>query len=179
VDLDNDGDLDLVINNIDQDAFILRNDSPPGHWLTLQLEGDPKNPEGIGAKAIVYTRQTRQLLELYPVRGFESSVDPRLHFGFGATTPDSLTVIWPDDRRQTIRHPKTDTILRIQYNNASPVSPLPAPPAPPPRRQTPFHRRHPHPRPWLPSPRDLVLRLRISTLIAPAIFPGRPLHQRG
>ena len=122
VDLDNDGDLDLVTNNIDQDAFILRNDSPPGHWLTLQLEGDTKNTEAIGAKAIAYTRQTRQLLELYPVRGFESSVDPRLHFGFGTATPDSLTVIWPDARRQTILHPKTDTILTVQYTDALPTA---------------------------------------------------------
>ncbi|GGB20810.1 hypothetical protein GCM10011511_50710 [Puia dinghuensis] len=119
VDLDNDGDLDLVVNNIDQEAFVLRNDSPPAHWLTLMLHGDPQNPEAIGARATAYSSQGQQVLELYPVRGFESSVDPRLHFGFGAGIPDSLYIRWPDGSAQMIRHPKPDTLLTVVKPAAS------------------------------------------------------------
>jgi hypothetical protein len=133
VDLDNDGALDLVTNNIDQPAFILRNNSSPAHWLTLQLQGDSANPGAIGARAVAWSGATRQLLELYPVRGFESSVDPRLHFGFGDTTPDSVGITWPNGHTQHILKPQPDTILTIAYiphavPASSPAIPSPAAP---------------------------------------------------
>src|SRR5207237_9486357 len=100
VDLDNSGALDLVVNQLDAPAAIYRNrarELTGNHSLQVVLRGSGANTAGIGAKVIVAQGATRQLLEQMPTRGFQSSVDPRLHFGLGrATRIDSLLVIWPD-----------------------------------------------------------------------------------
>src|SRR4029079_11941659 len=95
VDLNNSGALDLVVNNVDAPASIYRNHARTAngaHYLTLVLRGDGKNSGGIGARVTIVHGGRRQMLEAMPTRGFESSVDPRLHFGLGASTRvDSLT----------------------------------------------------------------------------------------
>src|SRR6266705_365876 len=104
VDLDNDGALDLVVNNVNAPAAIYRNrarelDSASRHYLTVTLRGTGQNTGGIGAKVMIAAGGTHQLSEVMPTRGFESAVDPRLHFGLGsARVVDSLTVVWPDRR---------------------------------------------------------------------------------
>jgi len=119
-DLDNDGDLDLVVNNINGEAAVMRNDLTPGtHYLTLVLKGDTLNRDGIGATVYAYCRTYTQELEQYPVRGYLSSMDRRLHFGFGARPVDSLKIVWPDGRTQVIISPPLDTILLIDHTGAT------------------------------------------------------------
>ncbi len=102
-DLDNDGNLDLVVNNLNASASIYRNLGASGHHLRIVLRGSGANTAGIGAKVTVTTQGRTQLLEQSPTRGFQSSVDPVLHVGLGtSTTVDSLTVTWPDRRQQTL-----------------------------------------------------------------------------
>ena len=125
VDLDNDGDLDLVVNNINQEASVYINNSH-NHFLNFELRGDSLNREGIGAKILLWQKGLVQSVEQYPVRGYASSVDPRLHFGLGKSSrPDSVIVTWPNGKQQHLQHPAIDTTLLLSENEAS--SPLPAP----------------------------------------------------
>lgn len=98
-DLDNDGDLDLVTNNINQPAFIYRNntDSIAGeNYLKVNLQGDHQNSFGIGARLRIYHKGELQQIDQMPVRGYQSSVSPVLHFGLGENSSiDSLEILWP------------------------------------------------------------------------------------
>ncbi|HEV3411211.1 MAG TPA: VCBS repeat-containing protein [Puia sp.] len=120
-DLDNDGKLDIVTNNINGRAFILHNETGGGHYLTIRLDGDSMNREGIGAVVTAYHAGTRQVVEQYPVRGYLSTVDERLHFGFGGVVVDSLRIVWPGGRRQVLTHPPVDTMLTLRYRDAGPA----------------------------------------------------------
>lgn len=123
VDLNNSGALDLVVNNVNAPASIYRNRAREvngNHYLTIALRGQGMNTGGIGATVIVRHGATRQMLEEMPTRGFQSSVDPRLHFGLGASTRiDTLTVIWPDRRFQTLVDVAVDRILTLEQRNAA------------------------------------------------------------
>ena len=105
-DLDNDGDLDLVVNNINAKAEILENKREtkgPNHFLKILLEGKPGNLQGIGTTMTLRASGEHQFYQHYLSRGYESSVDPLIHFGLGATdSVDSLTVKWPDGKTQTL-----------------------------------------------------------------------------
>jgi hypothetical protein len=105
-DLNNSGALDLIVNNINAPAAIYRNrarEVSEHHYLTVVLRGAGANSAGIGAKVMIRHGDVRQLLEQMPTRGFQSSVDSRLHFGLGpAAAVDSLVVIWPDRRYQVL-----------------------------------------------------------------------------
>src|SRR3989449_2942035 len=124
VDLDNDGALDLVVNNLNAPATVYRNrardlDSANHHYPTVTLRGSGANTAGIGAKVIVVGPGGRQLVEVMPTRGFESSVDPRAHFGLGATPRvDSLIVIWPDRRYQTLTNVAADQFITVSQADA-------------------------------------------------------------
>src|SRR4029079_6313233 len=83
-DLDNDGDLDLVVNNINEPAFIFRNEISGTNYLNIQLKGSGKNTFGIGSKLYCYAKGTMQFLEQMPTRGYQSSVTNILHFGLGS-----------------------------------------------------------------------------------------------
>ena len=105
-DLDNDGDLDLVINNIDDFAQIYRNNSESlvsNNFIKVQLKGRNGNTYGIGSKVIVKTQMQSQYQELMPSRGYQSSMNPELLFGLGDhSMVDSLIVIWPDSSVQEL-----------------------------------------------------------------------------
>lgn len=125
-DLDNDGDLDLVTNNINGKASLLRNELRNGsastdstHYLTIQLKGDSLNTQGVGAKVIVHAAGNEQFFEQYPVRGYLSTVDQRVHIG-AKQQPDSITIIWPDNEKQVIIHPAMDTLFVADHKNALP-----------------------------------------------------------
>jgi hypothetical protein len=124
-DLDNDGALDLVVNNLNAPATIYRNrardlDSASHHFLTVALRGAGANTGGIGTKVMITTQGRPQVLEVMPTRGFESSVDPRLHFGVGAATRvDSLTVIWPNRRRQVLTNVRANQMITIAQSDAT------------------------------------------------------------
>ncbi len=122
-DLDNDGDMDLVINNTNDLASVFRNNSGHEmHFLKVNLKGNPGNPSGIGAKCFVYSAGKKQLVEQMPTRGFQSSVDPVLHFGLGASKRiDSLRVVWPDNKTQLVTTPAADTLLALRQSEAKEI----------------------------------------------------------
>ncbi|HEU4632082.1 MAG TPA: VCBS repeat-containing protein [Gemmatimonadaceae bacterium] len=122
VDLDNDGALDLVVNDVNAPAAVYRNrarELTGRHYLTVRLRGEGGNTAGIGAKLLVTASGRTQLLEQMPTRGFQSSVDPRLHVGLGgAARVDSLVVVWPDRRYQVLRGVVADTMIVLRQRAA-------------------------------------------------------------
>ncbi|MFN2397463.1 MAG: VCBS repeat-containing protein, partial [Gemmatimonadaceae bacterium] len=123
VDLNNSGALDLVVNKINAPAAIFRNRSREineHHFLKVVLVGSGGNTAGIGAKVMVKHQGTLQILEQMPTRGFQSSVDHRLHFGLGPSRQiDSLIVIWPDKRFQVLKNPAVDATITLSQDAAS------------------------------------------------------------
>lgn len=121
-DLDNDGDPDLIVNNINDNAFIYRNNAdkqPDTHFLSLVLKGKGLNTGGIGARVTVYCNGQIQVEEQFPTRGFLSSVSSVLHFGLGkAEKVDSLVVRWPDLSEQTIKEIPADRVFSLDIKNA-------------------------------------------------------------
>lgn len=119
-DLDNDGDLDLVVNNVDQKAFVYRNNTREnnlGNYLEIKLIGTKSNTESIGAKVSLFTGKEIQIREAFFVRGFQSSVAPRIHFGLGAYAKiDSVKVLWPDGKMQVIKDILPNQIVDIKKN---------------------------------------------------------------
>jgi hypothetical protein len=102
-DLDNDGDPDLVVNNMDAPPSVLRNESPEHRWIGLKLEGAGRNRGAIGAKVTVSSGTLRQVDEVRAGGSHNSSSDPRLLFGLGASSaPVTIEIRWPTGRKQTI-----------------------------------------------------------------------------
>ena len=122
VDLNNDGNLDLVVNNINQPAFIYQNQARQqngNHYLSINLKGADANTQGIGAKVIIYSNGKKQYLEQMPTRGFQSSVSPVLHFGLGKTQKvDSLRIIWQRGKTQLLKNIQADRELTLNEKDA-------------------------------------------------------------
>jgi hypothetical protein len=122
-DLDNDGDLDLVVNNLNQEAMVYKNHADTffkNHHLTLQLTGEGDNTFAIGAKATLYRKADVLTTQLIPTRGFQSSIDYKMVFGLGEDAEiDSLVVTWPNLRKTVILNPPIDTLLKISIQNTS------------------------------------------------------------
>ena len=134
-DLDDDGDLDLVINNVNQDAFIYRNNaekSSENHYLTIRLEGPSGNRFGIGTRVELTGADGSQFYqEMIPGRGYLSSVEPALFFGVGTLDQVDLLAIWPDGSRQTVVDVAVDQTLILKYEDARviPLEPEAVPPS--------------------------------------------------
>jgi enediyne biosynthesis protein E4 len=123
VDLDNDGALDLVINRLNAPAAVYRSRARDnGHaYLTVTLRGSGANTAGIGARVTAVHGASRQVLEQMPTRGFQSSVDQRLHFGLGsATRVDSLIVRWPEGRIQILTDVAVNRAITLVQDSATP-----------------------------------------------------------
>ena len=116
-DLDNDGDLDLVTNNVDQKATILENTASIGknHFIQLTLKGLGENTAALGAKVEVFAEGSYQLYEHYITRGYQSSVPPGVHVGLGEISKvDSLVVIWSGGRRSVYLNPEVDKKIILE-----------------------------------------------------------------
>jgi enediyne biosynthesis protein E4 len=119
-DLNNDGHLDLVTNNMNHEACIYKNASKGSHYISLKFVGTEDNHFGIGVKAYVFCGKQMQYEQLMLTRGFQSSVEPKLHFGLNDKQKvDSLLVVWPNQTYQVIRSIKDDKILVINQKNAN------------------------------------------------------------
>lgn len=122
-DLDNDGDLDVIVSNANAEAFVYKNQAREklqNHYLEVELKGNAPNTSGIGARVTVFSSGTMQVLEQMPSRGFQSSVDLKLHFGIGAAARvDSVIVRWPDQTAQRLPDVKADTTIVLSQKNAS------------------------------------------------------------
>lgn len=128
-DLDNDGDLDLVVNNLDQEAFVYENTTTNANFLKVKLKGPAQNAFGVGAKVTIYANGTRQYFENKLTRGYLSTCDPVVHFGLNNTARvDSIHVTWTDGRLNTL--PATDANQTITVDWSSSTSPKPAKAAP-------------------------------------------------
>lgn len=122
-DLDNDGDLDLVINNVNDVAHVYRNNSTNSS-LSVQLKGSDTNKLGIGARVVVNTGQLKQEKTLHLTRGYLSSVSTRMHFGLGeAKNVESVKVYWPDHKVSSIANPDLSEILVVSYADAKDPNP--------------------------------------------------------
>ena len=122
-DLDNDGDLDIVVNNINEPATIYKNQSlvtAQTNYLDIRLRGPRSNANGIGARVTIINANGLQRSELAGACGFESSALQGLHFGMGnLTVADTLTVEWPDGKMQQLSRVPTSQVLELQYANAT------------------------------------------------------------
>lgn len=136
-DFDNDGDLDLVTNNIDDEAFVLENrlnqsekqtGKPAPHWLRLNISPQPGLPVVIGTKVWLYANNQVQMQELAPVRGFVSTVENMLHFGLGNVNQfDSLVIRYPNGQKQVLYDGKTDRLVAVKYHPEGPWKVIPEP----------------------------------------------------
>lgn len=120
-DFDNDGDLDLVINNLDGVSDLYENvTNQKNNYLKIELEGPAKNPDGIGAKiSLYYEGKLQQFFQQKTVRGYLSSNDPLIHFGMGKTKQiDSVVVVWQDGKSNTIKNVPVNQLAKIKYQEA-------------------------------------------------------------
>ena len=122
-DLDGDGDLDVVVNHVNAPARIYENQVEEDNALNVRLDGPEQNPNGLGARVYLSCNDREQLRHQSPTRGYQSSVDPRLHFGLGeCTTVDSLRVVWPDSTTQQMTGLPANEPVRLSYDDARDAS---------------------------------------------------------
>ena len=128
VDLDNDGDLDLVFSNYNEPPTIVRNNTTDGHRVMIRLAGRGANPEGIGAEIAIESASGRQIRQLYPQRGITSSEPSLIHFGLGSDERiDRLTVRWPSGQTQVLEQLPADRLLTIREPDPAADAPKPPP----------------------------------------------------
>jgi enediyne biosynthesis protein E4 len=125
-DLDNDGDLDYVVNNINDSAFVYRNNlveqkKPESNYLRIKFRGEKLNLEGLGTMVeLHYDNGKTQLYEHSPYRGYLSSVEPTAHFGLGKVqNVDSVKIIWQNGKVQLLRNVKANQVLEVDVKNAA------------------------------------------------------------
>jgi hypothetical protein len=120
-DLDNDGDLDLVVNNVNMESFVYRNNSEKNkanHFVKIKLKGAAQNKFAVGSVVELYSGKEIIRQELIPSRGFQSSIDYVMTFGLGNKKIDSLQVIWPNSKSQTIKKVVLNTTINLSIADA-------------------------------------------------------------
>jgi hypothetical protein len=121
-DLDNDGNLDLVINCINAPAIILKNNARKKNYLSISFRGDGFNKSGVGCKAYLFQEGKMQYQQLMLTRGFESSCEPRLHFGLDSLSiVDSILIVWPDQRYQVLKNVQANRQIEAKQSSAAGV----------------------------------------------------------
>ena len=128
-DLDNDGDLDLVINNVNTEAFVYRNNSDAqlsNNYIQLKFKGSEKNPFAVGTLAKFYFDGNVINQELIPSRGFQSSMEYGMTIGLGQTKAlDSIRIVWPDDLTQKLENVKANQVLTLDHSQATETYKIP------------------------------------------------------
>lgn len=125
-DLDNDGDLDIIVNNIEDEPFVYKNHTienamSQNSFLAFKFSGPPLNLQGLGAKVVVFKQGDVLTRENFPVRGYQSNVQPSVHLGIGdAGLVDSVLVIWPDHRYQKIAEPAFNQMDTVRWQQELP-----------------------------------------------------------
>lgn len=119
-DLDNDGDLDLVVSNVNMPPFFYQNNAQAiankNHWISIKLIGYDKNTNALGTKLIAHCNNEAYFQEHMTMRSYQSTTDHRIHFGIGSHDKvDSLVVIWPDLTQSKVHNIKADTFLTLDY----------------------------------------------------------------
>ncbi len=120
-DLDNDGDLDLVVNNINEKAFLYKNNTDNANqYISVALKGSKANTMGIGARVMLSYHGKKQYREQMPTRGYLSTVSPVLHFGLGSNTSvDTLLVTWPGGNQQLLTNVKAGQVITLNEADAA------------------------------------------------------------
>jgi hypothetical protein len=121
-DLDNDGDLDIVVNNLDEQASLYRNNTntDKNHYIQFEFKGSPNNPNGLGAKVHLFYNNKQQYQQLTLTRGFQSSVAPMLHFGLGnQEVIEAVVIVWPDGKQEKLVNISPNQLLTIHHKNAT------------------------------------------------------------
>jgi hypothetical protein len=122
-DLDNDGDPDIVVNNIDEPALLYQNksnDKKDKPSVLVTLKGATGNRNAVGAKVIIFSDSSIRNYEKYPVRGFQSGMEVPLQIGIGGIIPDSAFLVWPDNSFQRIILSKDSLIRQFSYQPGLP-----------------------------------------------------------
>jgi enediyne biosynthesis protein E4 len=126
-DLDNDGDLDLITNNLDETSIVYENQlnklNPDNNWLRLNFKGAEGNIGGLGTKIWLYQADTMQFQYFSPYRGYMSTVENLVHFGLKDKPIDSIKVRWADGKEQVLTNVKSKQVLSLEYINAAPPAP--------------------------------------------------------
>ena len=120
-DLDNDGDLDLIVNNINKPAFVYRNESDvkTNHFLELKLNGERGNTQGMQAKVYLFVKGKQQYQEQMTAKGYQSSVTPVMHFGLGKDSViDSLKIVWLSGKMQLLQNLKANQFITLSEKDA-------------------------------------------------------------
>ncbi len=122
-DLDLDGDLDLVVNNLNEPSQIFENTSSMGEndFLQIQLEGPQGNPSGIGAKVWLFSKGKLQYQEQMIYKGYQGNVSEILHFGLGKRPLDSIKILWPDGKTQLIDKLESNQLIKVNHGNSVPL----------------------------------------------------------
>jgi enediyne biosynthesis protein E4 len=123
-DLDNDGDLDLIVNNVNQPAFVYQNNSnknKDNHFIKVKLKGEGQNKFAVGGVVQLFSGSEIMRQELIPSRGFQSSIDYTMTFGIGNKKIDSLQVIWPNSKFQTIKNMVSNKTMTLNISDAKAV----------------------------------------------------------
>lgn len=122
-DLDNDGDLDLIVNNLNMPSFVYENQGVgrkgQGNFLKINLKGEAKNTFGIGTRIVVSDGKNQYTYDCQPARGFQSSMDPRPNIGVGMATKVGVKIIWPSGKISTMDNVATNTTITIEEKLAS------------------------------------------------------------
>ena len=120
-DFDLDGDLDMAINNLNSEAFLIENKTSQNlknHYLRIRLQGQPKNRKAIGSKVTLWNNGKEQHQFQTVIRGYLSSVEPIIHFGVDSTAIDSLKIVWPGGKVSKLQNIKADQVLVVDYSGA-------------------------------------------------------------
>ncbi len=116
-DLDNDGDLDIIVNNINDEAMIYKNNTN-SNYIKFKFEGNKPNINGIGAKVIVFVNDKKMLRENYINQGYMSTTVPEIHFGLGQSKMiDSAWVIWPNDQFESLKNIESNQTLKVKQSD--------------------------------------------------------------